>query len=373
MPSKTPHASNDIHETLRKLLASDAGSVHRRISDLHLCVGQPIRYRMDAGLFVLEGYPPLTTETFNGIVQPIVPGILWKDWLAHPTMDIDLSHDSAYLGCALRINLFRDVHGPACTLRFLPDHAPTPEAIGFPSDMVWRQLTDMKQGLVIVTGITGSGKTTTLASLLQHIIDTRPVRVLTLEDPVEYRLHSTRGLVSQRELNTHISSFAQGLRSALRESPDIICVGEIRDRESAQLALNAAETGHLVFSTLHSKDARGAVQRLMGFFPVDQSREVATQISLVLDWVLAQKLVPRADGMGRILAMETLRILPSVAHHIRANRLEQLYSSIETGHRHGMKTMERSLIDLARQGLISVDDAIQHANDPSMIEGMLGR
>jgi len=196
--------------------------------------------------------------------------------------DVDAAYDWAGRQASFRLNAFTDRDGLAAVVRVLPRVVPPPSGLGFPEDRVWKEITEAQSGLVLVTGITGSGKSTTVASLLQQINRTRPVRIITLEDPIEYVLGDEAGMVSQRQVGRHVGSFAAGLRSALREDPDVIFVGEMRDRETVALALTAAETGHLVFSTLHTRDARGALSRIVDLFPAERTRELCSQISFSL-------------------------------------------------------------------------------------------
>jgi twitching motility protein PilT len=221
------------------------------------------------------------------------------------------------------------------------------------------------QGLAIVTGITGSGKSTTIASLLQYVNRTRHVRIITLEDPIEYVIEDDKALVSQRQVGIHVPSFADGLRSALREDPDVIFVGEMRDRETAGLALTAAETGHLVVSTLHTRDARGALSRIVDLFPAERARELCSQLSFSLTWVIAQNLLNRKDGSGRVPAMEVLRNNKAVANLIRTGAWHQIDSTLETQGKDGMITLERHLAELVKAGVVSREEAIRYVGDSS--------
>ena len=251
---------------------------------------------------------------------------------------------------SFRINAFHDRHGLAAAIRVLPREIPALDAIGFPEDEIWRSIIEADQGLVIVTGVTGSGKSTTIASLLQAINRRRGARIITLEDPIEYVLESEKSLISQRELGRHLSSFSDGLRSALREDPDVIFVGEIRDQETASLALSAAETGHLVLTTLHTRDTRGAITRLVDMFPADRTKELCSQLSFAIHTIVGQKLVPKATGGGRRVAMEVLKNIPAMAHLIRSGKWEQIYATLETQRAAGMWTLERHLLQLVEQG-----------------------
>ncbi len=248
------------------------------------------------------------------------------------------------------------------------------EQIGFPND-VWQDIVAAQHGLVLLTGITGAGKSTTVAALIDRIAESRPCRIITLEDPIEYRLSSKRALVSQREVGRNVPSFEQGLRDCLREDPDVIFVGEMRDRDSAQWTLTAAETGHLVFSTLHTRDARGTITRILDMFPGHQQEEVANQLSLGLAYIICQKLLPRADDAGRVVAMEILNNTYAVQNLIRAGKLEQLYSTLQTKTRdvatERMVTMEQSLAGLAARGVVSAQEAEKWANHPGEFQSAL--
>jgi twitching motility protein PilT len=339
-----------------------------RLSDLHLKVGEPACYRFDSQLGPLPDAEPLSPGTLERLVFPLLTAAQIAGLRAQPPRDVDAGYELPGEGLSFRINAFHDRDGLACAIRVLPRRIPRVENIGFPTEQVWREIVEMQQGLVIVTGVTGSGKSTTVASLIEHINETRKVRIITLEDPVEYVLASRSSLISQRELGKHIESFEQGLRSALREDPDVIFVGEMRDRDTTALALSAAETGHLVLSTLHTRDARGTITRIVDMFPEERTREVATQLSFSLSFVLAQRLVPRAGRRGRRVAMEVLKNVPAVANLVRTGRWHQLYSTIEAHRKQGLITLERHLSELASRGEVSKDDARRYANDPSMVD-----
>jgi len=333
-----------------------------RLSDLHLKVGEPACYRFDGDLEPLSGGAPLTKEVLEALVFPL----LREDQIARlngpAPVDIDGAYEWVGRGMNFRLNVFRDRDGLACAIRVLPRDIPSLERIGFPDEKTWREIAALRQGLVIVTGITGSGKSTTIASLLQHLNTTESLRIITLEDPVEYVLKSGKSLVSQRELGRDVASFHEGLRSALREDPDIIFVGEIRDQETASLAITAAETGHLVLSTLHTRDARGAITRLVDLFPSERSRELCAQISFALSHVLAQKLLPRADGAGRCVAMEVMKNIPPIANQIRTAAWHQIASTMEIHSKDGLVTLERHLQRLAERGTITREEARRHGH-----------
>ena len=333
-----------------------------RLSDLHLTIGEPLRYRFDGELVTLPDAFPITPEMMERLVYPLLTEANRNKLRESQVGSIDAGYEWAQERLSFRINVFHDRHGLAVAIRVLPRRIPSLESLGFPDASVWKEIVDASQGLVIVTGVTGSGKSTTIASLLQYINRHRGARIITLEDPIEYVLESEKALISQRELGRHISSFADGLRAALREDPDVIFVGEIRDNETGALALSAAETGHLVLSTMHTRDTRGAISRLVDMFPGSRAKELASQLSFALSMVVGQKLVPNFEGGGRLLAMEILKNQPAISHLIRSGKWEQIYATIETHRSAGMLTLERHLISLAEQGKISKEAALRAAN-----------
>ena len=337
-----------------------------RVSDLHLKSGQPARLRVDGELVPIAGATPLSDEIMEALLAPVLGEKAIAGLRRQPPEDVDASFDWGERATSFRLNAFVEREGLACVFRVLPRDIPQPRDLGFPSERVWREIVDMQQGLVLVTGITGSGKSTTIASLLRYIGRHRAVRIITLEDPIEYILPNERALVSQRQVGLHVGSFAGGLRSGLREDPDIIFVGEMRDRETAGLVLTAAETGHLVFSTLHTKDTKGALSRIVDLFPPERFKELCSQLSFSLTWVIGQKLVTRADGRGRRLAMEILKNTAGMGNLIRNGVWQQIQSGIETQAKEGMITMERSLAKLVEQGEIAPEEALRHGNGPSI-------
>ncbi len=333
-----------------------------RVSDLHIKIGSPPIYRVDGLLQRMKG-PPVDAPTMAALAQSILTEPEFK--LMEQNRSIDSSCFTEKM--QFRLNCFKDSDGIALAIRALESTPPQVESIGFPND-VWRDIINKQQGLVLVTGVTGAGKSTTIASLLNRIAQTRACRIITLEDPVEYRLKSSSALISQREVGRDVPSFERGLRDCLREDPDVIFVGEMRDRESARWTLTAAETGHLVFSTLHTRDARGSVTRILDMFPSNQQDEVASQLSLGLSHIISQKLLPRADGQGRVVAMEVLNNIYSVSNLIRLVKIEQIYSQLQTRTKNipeeRMISLERSLARLAKGGFVTAAEAERWANNP---------
>ena len=338
-----------------------------RISDLHMKVGEPVRYRFDGELETIAEGEPLTKTTLRSLVFPLLSEKQRESLTTNALLDIDAGYTWEEEKLNFRLNVFHDRDGMACVIRMLPKHIPEIDELGFMNPTVWQDITALKQGLVLVNGVTSSGKSTTIASIVEYINKSRNARIITLEDPIEFVFRSEQSLISQRELGKHLSDFPNGLRSALRENPDIIYVGEIRDAVTAQLALTAAETGHLVFSTMHTKDVKGTFSRFIDMFPADQSNEIATQLSFSLAYAISQKLLARKSGIGRIPAFEVLKNNSGVANLVRTFKLQQIYSQMETGVNEGMNTLEQHLIELVAQGLITKEEAISHANDTNII------
>ena len=338
-----------------------------RISDLHMKVGEPVRYRYDGELETIEGGEPLTEEALRELIFPLISQSQRQNLIDNPQLDIDSGYSWDEKKINFRLNIFRDRDGTACVMRMLPKHIPEIDEIGFMSAKVWQDITELKQGLVLVTGVTGSGKSTTIASIIDYVNKSRKARIITLEDPIEYVFSSEQSLISQRELGKHLSDFPNGLRSALRENPDIIYVGEIRDATTAQLALTAAETGHLVLSTLHTKDVKGTFSRIIDMFPAERSTEIAAQLSFSLAFAVSQKLLARKSGNGRVPVFEVLKNNSGVANIVRTGKLHLVYSKIETSQAEGMNTLEQHLIELVEADVISKKEAIAHANDGNIV------
>ncbi len=343
---------------------------HSRYSDLHLKIGEPARYRFDGDLQVIPGAEPVTEEMLRALIEPTLSPEQ-REVLHAGRDDVDVGFQLPATGQCFRLNIFHDRDGLAATIRALPRKVLDVRDVGFHEDQVWQNICSLSQGLVLLSGQTGSGKSTSIASLIQKINEQRAVRIISLEDPIEYVFSSGHALISQRELGTHISSFSEGLRSALREDPDIIYVGEMRDTETIALALTAAETGHLVFSTLHSRDATSTLTRILDSFPADRQKAVATQLSLSLAYVINQKLVTRRDG-GRIVAMEVLHNNTAAANLLRTGTLPQLYGMIESSTRDTMITLERHLGIHYKAGAISFDEAEASANVPEALRRHIG-
>lgn len=332
-----------------------------RVSDLHIKIGTQPAYRIDGELVRLKG-GLVTQEIAEKLIYPLL-GPKNVEFFKRD-MAVDCSYK--YGSLQFRINAFKENDGLAVAVRALGTDIPEPEKIGFPNT-AWEDIVRRKYGLVLFTGITGAGKSTTIASLLDRINEDRACRVITLEDPIEYIFTQKNSVISQRELGRDVDTFSHGLRSMMREDPDIIFVGEMRDAETVALTLTAAETGHLVFSTLHTRDVIGSITRILDFFPHQKQDEVRNQLSLGLRYIICQKLIPRKDGNGRVVAMEILNSNYALANLIRKGKIEQMYSQMQVKTKdqpdERMITMERHLAQLVKRDVLDLLEAQKWAND----------
>lgn len=332
-----------------------------RISDLHIKIGAAPAFRIDGDLVKLKG-PPVTADQAKQLIYPLLSESKIAEY--QEKENADLSYNLGQL--QFRINVFQENDGIAAAIRALSLDIPQVEDIGFPND-IFKDIIELKQGLVLLTGITGAGKSTTIASLIDRISENKACRIITVEDPIEYIFQQKKSVISQREVRRDVDSFQEGLKAMLREDPDIIFVGEMRDAETISMTLMAAETGHLVFSTLHTRDVTGTVTRILDYFPEGRQQEVQNQLSLSLAYIISQKLVPKKDGTGRLVAMEILNNNYACANIIRVGKVEQLYSQLQirTQNKPGekMTTMERHLAMLVKQGKIELVEAKKWAND----------
>lgn len=337
-----------------------------RVSDLHIKIGTQPAYRIDGELVRLKG-DSVTQEIAEKLIYPLL-GANNVEMLKRDKA-VDCSY--RYGSLQFRVNAFQENDGLAAAIRALGTEIPAPENIGFPNS-AWQDIVRRKHGLVLFTGITGAGKSTTIASLLSRINENRACRIITLEDPIEYIFTQKNSMISQREVGRDVDSFSHGLRSMMREDPDIIFVGEMRDAETVALTLTAAETGHLVFSTLHTRDVIGSITRILDFFPPQKQDEVRNQLSLGLQYIISQKLIPRKDGNGRIVAMEILNSNYALANLIRKGKIEQMYSQMQVKTKdqpdERMITMERHLAALVKSDVIEKFEAQKWANDLKSFE-----
>jgi twitching motility protein PilT len=332
-----------------------------RVSDLHIKVGAAPAYRIDGNLVKLKG-PTVTPELAKQLIYPLFSNENLRKFRSQHSVDCSYRRGSLQF----RINIFRENDGIAGAIRALSLDIPKIEEIGFPND-VWKDIINRRHGLVLLTGITGAGKSTTIASLIHRISEKSACRIMTVEDPIEYIFAQKHSIISQREVGRDAKSFLQGLKEMLRQDPDIIFVGEMRDPETITMTLMAAETGHLVFSTLHTRDATGTITRILDYFPAGRQAEVRNQLSLGLAYIVCQKLVPKKDKTGRIVAMEILNNNYACANLIRTGKVEQIYSQLQTKTRNRpdekMMTMEKHLSMLVKQDKIDLLEAKKWTND----------
>ncbi len=332
-----------------------------RVSDLHIKVGTPPAYRIDGDLVKLKG-PNVTPDMAKQLIYPLMS----DEKLARLKKErsVDCSYRMGNL--QFRINIFMENDGLAGAIRALSMDIPQVEDIGFPNN-VWHDIINRKHGLVLMTGITGAGKSTTIASLIARISEKSAYRIMSVEDPIEYIFPQKYSMISQREVGRDVQSFHGGLKEMLRQDPDIIFVGEMRDAETISMTLMAAETGHLVFSTLHTRDATGTITRVLDYFDSGRQSEVRNQLSLGLAYIISQKLVPKKDGTGRIVAMEIMNNNYACANLIRTGKVEQIYSQLQTKTREKtdekMMTMERHLAMLVKDDKIDLLEAKKWANN----------
>ena len=325
--------------------------MERRATDLHIAAGSHPMVRIDGSLQPIDGSEPLTPEQTTMIVDRLIgPNDLDR---FNEDRQLDFSFPWADRA-RFRANAYYQRGTPAVALRLIPTDIPTPQQLGLPD--VWQKIVKKPHGLVLATGPTGSGKSTSQAAMVAEIAATRACHILTIEDPIEYMQHSKMALVNQREVGTDVPDFAQGLRAALREDPDVVLVGELRDLETIALTLTLAETGHLVFGTLHTNDAAQTVDRLIDVFPSDQQAQVRTQLSMSLVAVIAQRLIPRIGG-GRVAAFEVMTGSPAISNLIREGQVRQIRNVMTTSGRDGMQLLESSLSGLVSNGTITLDDA----------------
>lgn len=334
-------------------------------SDLHISVGSPPALRLRGELVKLE-LSPLTAEDTEALAR----GITSESNLQRVNESGSVDFGMSFRESRFRVSVYRQKGTHGIALRLIPRHLLTLEQIGLP--MAVRELLNLPRGLVLVTGPTGSGKTTTLASMLDAINSTRQSHIMTVEDPIEYYHAHRRGIVNQREVGVDVPDFAEGLRRALRQDPDVILVGEMRDLETMETAVTAAETGHLVFSTLHTTGAPRTVDRIIDAFPAGQQEMIRTQLSSNLKAVISQLLIPRLDGKGRVAAFEIMINTPSIAALIRDNKSFRISNDILTGSKYGMVSLEASLVALYLDGVISYEQVVTKAQDPQAAIQLIG-
>jgi twitching motility protein PilT len=348
----------DIHQLLRTM-------VERGASDLHLTVNSPPQLRIDGKLYPLRT-PALTPPDVENIAYSVLNEKQRKRF--EETSEIDLSF--RWKGISrFRANFFRQQGSVAGALRMIPFQVKSLEELGIPP--ILKNVLDRPSGLVLVTGPTGSGKSTTLASMVDHINEHRRCHIITVEDPIEFLHQHKKSIVNQREVGTDTDSFKNALRYVLRQDPDVVLIGEIRDLESMEAALRISETGHIAFATLHTNSAVQTIHRILDFFPAHQQEMVRTQLSFVLEAILTQVLLPRKGG-GRCLAAEILLPNAAIRNLIREEKTHQIYSLMQMGQgKHGMQTMNQAISRLVIRGLVAMEEAIPHSTDIEELEGLI--
>ncbi|MBR5058290.1 MAG: type IV pilus twitching motility protein PilT [Clostridiales bacterium] len=334
-------------------------AVDRHASDIHITAGRPVIFRIDGDLRPLDS-DKLTPEQIEELVVPLFADNDRLVETMEKTGEIDFAH-SLYGRGRFRVNVFKQRGTLAMVMRLLPFKIPAPRELGLPASV--QELCQRKRGLVLVTGATGSGKSTTLASLINMINKTYSKHIITLEDPIEYLHRHEKSIVNQREIGDDTESYAGALRAALREDPDVILVGEMRDLETIQTAITAAETGHLVFSTLHTNSAADTINRVIDVFPPHQQQQIRVQLASVIECVISQQLLPIQTGSGRVAAFEVMMGTSAVRNLIREGKAFQIPSMIQTSKKQGMQSMDDALYNLYIGGLISAENCLNYAQD----------
>jgi twitching motility protein PilT len=335
-------------------------------SDLHVTAGLPPMVRVDGRVRPLD-YPTLTSNNTRDMMYDVLSTDqrqrLENNW------ELDFSYAVPHTA-RFRVNVYFQKGAVGAAFRLVPNEIKSIEELGLPH--VAKEMTEKPRGLVLVTGPTGSGKSTTLAAMIDKINETRDEHIMSVEDPIEFLHEHKRCIVNQREVNQDTKSFAEALKHVLRQDPDVILVGEMRDLETISLAITAAETGHLVFGTLHTQDAPQTIDRVIDVFPPHQQHQIRAQLANALQGVITQTLLPRKDATGRVVACEILVPTPGVRNLIREGKNHQIYSAMQTGGRFGMRTMDASLVRLMRAGLISREEAEKRSSNPDELKRLMG-
>lgn len=339
-----------IDELLKRAVDSMA-------SDLHVTVGLPPILRIN-GRLTTVGEDKVKPEETERFVRSLLNNDQWQKY--NELGELDFSYSSQGIG-RFRVNAFKQRGSHALAIRLVALAMPTLDKLGMPP--VLKDLCTKQRGLVLVTGPTGSGKSTTLAAMIDEINNKRGCHIITLEDPIEYMHKHKKSIVNQREVGQDTKSYANALRAALREDPDVILVGEMRDLETISIAITAAETGHLVFSTLHTIGAAKTMDRVVDVFPPYQQQQIKVQLSAVIEGIISQQLLAKQDNLGRVAALEIMTATPAVRNLIREGKTHQLDSIIQTGGKYGMKSMDTSLVSLYKTGVVSYEEAMNYCVD----------
>jgi twitching motility protein PilT len=362
--STTVQGEEDLQVPVPELLGK---LLERHGSDLHLTAGAPPTVRVHGDLERLEEYPPLSPRALQGMVYAILPQKLRERF----EQDLELDMSYSLPGRArFRVNVFMQRDALGAVFRVIPFEIKTIDDLGLPP--VVAELARYQRGFVVVTGPTGSGKSTTLASMVDVVNTERAGHIMTVEDPIEF-LHKHKScIVNQREIGADTHGFGEALKHVLRQDPDVILVGEMRDLETIGTAITAAETGHLVFATLHTQDAPQTIDRIIDVFPPHQQQQVRVQLSTTLQGVVTQQLIPTTDGGGRVAAIEVMVTTPAIRNLIREGKVHQIYSAMQAGGRFGMQTMDMSLAAHVKAGRISQQMAFERCHDPEELTRLMG-
>src|SRR4051812_19780759 len=350
-----------IDDLLEQMVAHGA-------SDLHVTVGSPPAFRVRGHIVRAEGLEPLTSDDTRTLLYRILSSEQQKQFELKRQLDFAYSMPGL---ARFRVNVYYQREAVSAAFRLTPQEIKPLEELSLPP--VLHSLATYPRGLVLVTGPTGSGKSTTLAAIIDEINRTRAEHILTVEDPIEFVHRHKKCIVNQREIGPDAKSFGEALKAALRQDPDVILVGEMRDLETISTALTAAETGHLVFGTLHTQSAPSTIDRIIDVFPAEQQAQVRMQLANTLQGIVTQTLMPTRDGMGRVPALEILFLDDAIRNLIRQGKIEQVYSYMQTGSRRGMQTMEQALSDLVQQNVITVQEAIGRSSRPDALVSALER
>jgi twitching motility protein PilT len=337
-------------------------------SDLHITVGSPPAFRVRGHIARAEGFDPFTADDTRALLYRILSSEQQKHFELNRQLDFAYSMPGL---ARFRVNIYFQREAIGAAFRLIPQEIKTMEELGLPPSL--HTLTEKPRGIVLVTGPTGSGKSTTLAAIIDEINRTRAEHILTVEDPIEFVHRHKRCIVNQREIGPDATSFSEALKAALRQDPDVILVGEMRDLETISTALTAAETGHLVFGTLHTQSAPSTIDRIIDVFPPAQQEQVRIMIANSLQAVVTQTLLPTADGQGRVAALEILFPDDAVRNLIRQAKIEQVYSVMQTNTSRGMQTMEQALADLTLRRVVKLEDALTRSSRPEQLLGILER
>jgi len=350
--------------TLRQLLED---MVQRKASDLHITAGVPPEFRVDGSIVPSEN-EVLTPEMCASLAYSVLSDEQRKKF--ETTKELDLSFGVKGLS-RFRSNVYLQRGVVTMAIRQIPYEILPMEKLGLPPAV--RDFTNRQKGLVLITGPTGSGKSTTLAAMLDKINSTRQSHIMTIEDPIEYIHHHKKCIVNQREVGADTASFPNALKYVLRQDPDIILIGEMRDLETIEAALTIAETGHLVFATLHTNSTYEAINRIVDVFPADQQKQILTQLAFTLEGVVTQQLIPKSRGGGRLLAAEVLVCTPAIKAVIREGKTHQIYSLMQAGQKFGIQTMNQALLQAVLDKQLRPEDALDRSTDRVELEGMLGK